>query len=123
QVFIYEGDNDISSGKTRDEILEDTKMVLDKIWSSDPETEIVLISPKPSVARWNLKEQYLALNTALSDLAEDHENLRFADVWHPALDENGMVMKDIFIQDNLHMNQKGYAIWETTIKPFLKDCK
>jgi lysophospholipase L1-like esterase len=35
------------------------------------------------------------------------------------LDTNGMVFKDIFIGDKLHMNAKGYAIWQKIIAPTL----
>jgi len=40
-------------------------------------------------------------------------------VWSPAIDSSGEVMKDIFLEDNLHMNAKGYAIWKKAIEPFL----
>lgn len=123
QVFIYEGDNDLSAGKTTSQILNDTKEVLERIWEASPDTDIVLISPKPSVARWNISDKYLHLNQALQELSEQYPNLHFADVWTPALDKDGTVMKDIFLEDNLHMNPKGYAIWEKTIRPFLKDCR
>jgi lysophospholipase L1-like esterase len=35
------------------------------------------------------------------------------------LDVNGQVFKDIFIEDNLHMNAKGYQIWQKIIAPTL----
>jgi hypothetical protein len=35
------------------------------------------------------------------------------------LTSDGDVMKDIFIGDNLHMNSKGYKIWESLIRPVL----
>jgi lysophospholipase L1-like esterase len=35
------------------------------------------------------------------------------------LDENKEVLKDIFVQDKLHMNEKGYAIWIKIIGPKL----
>jgi lysophospholipase L1-like esterase len=35
------------------------------------------------------------------------------------LQDDGSVMKDIFIADNLHMNAKGYAIWQKIIAPSL----
>jgi lysophospholipase L1-like esterase len=35
------------------------------------------------------------------------------------LDANGMVMQDIFVKDNLHMNAKGYGIWQKIIAPTL----
>ena len=123
QVFIYEGDNDISAGKSNEQILTDAEMVFKKIWAANPDTEIVLISPKPSVARWNLKEQYLALNKSLAARADSDPKLKFVDVWTPVLDDNGLVRSDIFLKDNLHMNEKGYAVWEETIRPFLRSCK
>jgi hypothetical protein len=35
------------------------------------------------------------------------------------LDDNKEVLKDIFIADKLHMNPKGYSIWQKQFTPFL----
>jgi lysophospholipase L1-like esterase len=35
------------------------------------------------------------------------------------LDENKEVLKDIFIADKLHMNAKGYQIWQKQFAPLL----
>ena len=48
KVFIYEGDNDISSGKSNEEILMTFNLITSKIHEALPETEIIIISPKPS---------------------------------------------------------------------------
>lgn len=32
---------------------------------------------------------------------------------------DGNPMNDIFKNDNLHMNAKGYAIWQRIIQPYL----
>lgn len=122
QVFIYEGDNDISSGKTTEQIIMDTEAVCQKIWATNPDITIVLISAKPSVARWHLKGQYEQLNQAFKEMAITYGQLEFADVWTPSLDPDRMVFKDIFLEDNLHMNAKGYAIWKKTLQPFLRKC-
>jgi hypothetical protein len=58
----------------------------------------------------------------LAKLASGDGQVRFADVWTPALDENGVVFQDIFLGDNLHMNEKGYEIWKEVIRPLLSDC-
>lgn len=120
QVFIYEGDNDISAGKSNKEILKDFKEGYKRIRKALPDTEIVLISPKPSIARWELRSQYETLNAALAKWAGKKKNLRFADVWVPMLNAQGEPMPDIFIQDNLHMNAKGYAIWREVISGFIR---
>jgi lysophospholipase L1-like esterase len=35
------------------------------------------------------------------------------------LDESGKPRNDIFLSDGLHMNAKGYAIWQKIIEPYL----
>jgi lysophospholipase L1-like esterase len=44
---------------------------------------------------------------------------KYVDVYTPML-VNGQPRQDIFLQDNLHMNAKGYAIWKEAIAPVLK---
>ena len=43
----------------------------------------------------------------------------FIDVYHKMLKPDGTPLTDIFIEDNLHMNAKGYAIWKKEIEPYL----
>jgi lysophospholipase L1-like esterase len=35
------------------------------------------------------------------------------------LNEQAQPKPEIFLKDNLHMNAKGYAIWQNKIKPHL----
>ncbi len=119
QIFIYEGDNDVSFGKSSRVILKDTKKLVRKIKKSLPDAKILFISPKPSVARWHLRKQYLEVNDKLKKYADRKPKIDYVDVWTPMLDQDGTVFKDIFIKDNLHMNAKGYEIWGKTIRPFL----
>ncbi len=120
-LFIYEGDNDIASDKKPGKILKEAKLLVDRIQQDLPETKVVLISAKPSVARWNLHKKYEKLNKKLERLAKKSNNLEFADVWNAMLDENGQVHTDVFLDDNLHMNKKGYDIWGEVIGEFLKE--
>jgi lysophospholipase L1-like esterase len=119
KVFIYEGDNDISGGKSSEEILVTYELITNKIQEAVPGVEIILISPKPSVARWELKDKYHDLNSKLKNFSKGKKNVTYADLWKPMLDKDKEPMKDIFIKDNLHMNQKGYAIWAKEIKKYL----
>jgi len=62
QIFIYEGDNDVADGKKPVGIMKDTKMVVHQLNKVLPSVPIVLISSKPSLARWELRQTYTKLN-------------------------------------------------------------
>jgi lysophospholipase L1-like esterase len=120
QVFIYEGDNDISLGRSNKDILATADSIVARIMHELPQTQIVFISPKPSVARWHLKEKYESFNTDLQHWTKSKKNVKYADVWKPMLKKNGEVREDLFLKDNLHMNEKGYTIWTAQLKRYLK---
>ena len=121
QIFIYEGDNDINSGEKPAHIIKEMKQLLSMIRevSALAEVPIVLISAKPSVARIHLKKKYLAFNRKLEKLAGKQPNCTYADVWSIVFDSEGELREDIFIEDNLHMNKKGYDLWIKVIAPLL----
>ena len=121
QIFIYEGDNDINAGKSPDEILNEADKLLSLIRKKLPrKVEVVFISPKPSLIRWQLKDKYLDYNRKLEQWTQQQKNVTFIDVWTPMLDANGNVLKDVFIEDGLHMNKKGYEIWAKVIGSCIK---
>ncbi len=120
RIFIYEGDNDINSGKSAEEILANADKLLSLLRAHLPaKVKIIFISAKPSIARWHLKEKYEEFNRKLMVWTSTRKNVLYADVWTPMLDRTGEVRKDFFIEDNLHMNQLGYSVWATVIRKFL----
>ena len=122
-IFIYEGDNDLNSGKSTAQVLADAQSLIQRIKTTHPSVPIGLISPKPSIARWNLKETYEATNAALKALAETDSDLFFVDVWFPSLGSDGKPKPETFREDELHMNEKGYVIWQRAILDTLRAMK
>jgi len=120
QIFIYEGDNDIAAGESPRRIMKEARQLLAAIRAKMPQVEVVLISAKPSIARWSDKKKYEKLNAQLAQWAKKEANLKFIDVWTPMLLPSGEVDPSLFVEDQLHMNGKGYRIWAATIRPFLK---
>lgn len=120
QVIVYEGDNDIASGKSPAQFMTDVKTLVKMIEKELPQTQIAFVSVKPSLARWNLKEKYEKANRKLKKYAQKKDNVEFVDVWNPMLNEEGQPIADIFLEDGLHMNKQGYDIWAEVIAPHLK---
>jgi lysophospholipase L1-like esterase len=119
-LFIYEGDNDIASGKKPDEILKDADNLVDLIRQKLPRSTICFISAKPSIARWNLKEAYLDYNRQLKEFTAHHPRVYYLDVWDRMIGSDGNPKSDIFLDDRLHMNRAGYDIWKEIVSKFLR---
>lgn len=117
-VFIYEGDNDVEGGVRPNKILRSTHEVISQIRQQGYAEAIVIISAKPSLERWHLRRKYRRLNRKYAKLCEKDSLLKFADIWNPML--NGKKLKkDLFIEDGLHMNNKGYTIWYEVLKNYV----
>jgi lysophospholipase L1-like esterase len=119
QIFIYEGDNDLSLGRSAAQIIASADSILSLIRQQLSDAEVIFISPKPSLKRWALKEKYEDYNKQLKHWVSGKRNVRFADVWTPMLDKDGRVMQDIFVADGLHLNEKGYSIWARALQKYL----
>lgn len=119
KIFIYEGDNDIHFGRSAEQIIASAESILLRIRKQLPQSQVIFISAKPSPSRWQLRQKYEAYNKKLKTWTEQQKNVRYADVWTPMLDAEGVVLKDIFIEDGLHLNNKGYAIWTNVLKNYL----
>ena len=115
KVVIYEGDNDINSGQEINFIYKNILKIIERIKDKNDKIKIILISAKPSISRWHLRDKYIQLNQKYRELANKSDFIEFADTWS-AMVENGVLKKDIFIEDGLHLNEKGYEIWEKTLK-------
>ncbi|NND16159.1 MAG: G-D-S-L family lipolytic protein [Eudoraea sp.] len=116
KVFLYEGDNDIFEKKSPAKIVRQTRRIIRRIQKHNGPTPIVVISAKPSLVRWHLKKKYEKLNTRLKALCDKDPSTSYAHIWDSML-EDGVVKKEIFLEDGLHMNAEGYSLWETILKP------
>lgn len=121
KIFIYEGDNDLNAGKTPDKILASADTLLRLIRKRvSGSVTVYFITPKPSLARWHLKDKYVNYHRQLNQWVSRQKHVAVIDVWTPLLDAKGNVMKDIFLEDGLHLNEKGYAIWAKEIGQYVR---
>ena len=119
-LFIYEGDNDIASDKKPSEVMKQARELVAKIRNDLPETRILFISPKPSLAREKLREKYLTFNNRLERYCNRKKQVEFVNVWTPMCDKSGTILPGLFLEDGLHMNKKGYDIWGAAINNYLE---
>ncbi len=120
KIFIYSGDNDLAEGKSVEETFTNYKAVFDGIRKNLPAAEINIIAVKPSPSRARLLPDIKRLNAMIKLHLSGKPSANFIDVYTPMVDKDGQPVKDLFLEDNLHLNKKGYAIWTKVLKPFVK---
>ena len=121
QIVIYCGENDVASSDsiTANVVLERFKQLFILIRSRLPKVPIAFVSMKLSPSREKFWPVMIEGNSLIKDFLNTQKKATFIDVYHAMFNADGTVMKDIFTQDNLHMNAKGYAIWQKIIQPYL----
>jgi len=121
QVVIYCGDNDLASSDTiTPEIVTDRfKTLFHIIRKYLPAANIAYVSIKPSPSRKQLMPKMKRANMQIKSYLGKQKNTSFIDVYQPMLLPDGKPRPEIFLEDSLHMNEKGYAIWKKTIQPHL----
>lgn len=122
QIVIYCGENDVASSDTVSAVivLERFKKLFTDIRRELPNATITFISFKPSPSRWQMKDRMITSNKLIKKYLKKKKNTSFVSVWNSMLDTDGQPIADIFIEDRLHMNAKGYAIWQKIIEPYLQ---
>jgi lysophospholipase L1-like esterase len=120
-ILIYEGDNDTGfpTPVPEEQILDQLRQIIARVHEALPETRIYVLSVKPSVSRWQRWPLAQSVSSGYRAIADDDPLVRYVDVATPFLDNDGNVMTDIFIADNLHFNDLGNAIWGAVIKAAL----
>ena len=120
-VLIYEGDNDTGSRPPipNDLILDQLRQIIARIHAQLPAARIYILSVKPSILRWRVWPVAQQLNVGYRQIAEADPLVYYVDVATPLLNEDGSVMRDIFIADGLHLNAAGNEIWGSTIREAL----
>ncbi len=114
-VVVYEGDNDTSAGKRSQQILEDYQEFVEAVLEAQPSTRIVILSIKPSLARWDVWPEMQASNAAIEAYARGDARVDFVDIGTAMLGADGLPIPGLFVRDGLHMTSAGYDIWDEIV--------
>lgn len=118
-LFLYEGDNDTGNGKTPATVEREFRQLVGIVREALPKTKIVFVSIKPSIRRWHLIDVARAANARVRAVCEEDDLLEYVDAASPLLGGSGEPRADLFVEDELHLNDAGYAIWAELIAPHL----
>lgn len=121
QVVLYEGDNDIGSGASAQEVFQ-SFLAFEKLMQQKlPKVPLVFLAIKPSPSRWALYPTVQEANRLIRAYITAHpQRLRFVDTATPLLGPNGRPQPQFYVADSLHMTPAGYTVWKQVVQPALK---
>ncbi|MGI9288774.1 MAG: GDSL-type esterase/lipase family protein [Pseudomonadales bacterium] len=123
-IVFYAGENDIAGmffGKKKSaaEVLQDFQIFCDKIHAQLADVAIHFIAIKPPKRRIKYWAEMQEANRLIKEFCDTDARLYFVDIVPAMLDDQGQPRFDVFKWDGIHMNEKGYAIWTSTLRPTL----
>lgn len=119
-VVLYEGDNDLASGRKADQILAEFESLVTKHRAALPEAKLICLTIKYSPSRAKLRMDQEAANALLKTRCAKDPHLQFVDLASTLLDEEGKPQPKYFMPDMLHLNPEGYAVWNAKLRPVIE---
>ncbi len=118
-IVFFCGTNDLTALKTPEETLKDFKKFLNLVKNELGNIKVYVIGIKPTVDRLYLDKEERIFNSSIKLLANDDAYLEYINIWDPMLNQDGTRMPELFIEDGLHMNKKGYEVWTRKVRESL----
>lgn len=118
-IVYFTGTNDLAAGSTPAEVVDNVEEFIKRVIKIRPGTRIIILSNTIAISRKHLHERYREANRLLKKMLQQYENAIYVDVTNPGLDDQGRPRPEIYRADSLHLNQKGYDMWEEILRPVL----
>lgn len=126
KIFLLIGTNDLSRGKSVDEVAKNVEKIVERVKRESPATKLYVqsvfpVNPKFNkfLGHMNRQKDIAALNAKIKAIAARH-GVTYIDVYKSLVIPSTDVMNPEYTNDGLHLLGKGYQKWVDVLKPYLK---
>lgn len=126
KIFLLIGTNDLSRGKSMDEIAKNVEKIVERVKCESPTTKLYVQSVFPVNPKFNKFSGHMdrqkkipVLNAKIKAVAARH-GVTYIDVYKSLVTPSTDVMNPEYTNDGLHLLGKGYLKWVEVLKPYLK---
>ena len=118
-VVFFAGTNDLASGKPAEVVLEDFRAFAGRVHAKLPKTRIIYLSITPAPARWANVGEVRQANRLIKEYTMKRPFMFFVDMYDEFVTITGDPRPELFVEDQLHLNSKGYEVWTLRLRPIL----
>lgn len=126
KIFLLIGTNDLSRGKSVDEVAKNVEKIVERVKRESPATKLYVqsvfpVNPKFNkfLSHMNRQKDIAVLNAKIKAVAARH-GVTYIDVYKSLVIPSTDVMNPEYTNDGLHLLGKGYQKWVEVLKPYLK---
>lgn len=122
KIIIYCGENDIANEFPKvkgTEVAKRFQKLYQDIRYKFPNTPVVYLSIKPSPSRWKMRNEMCNANKRIESYLKKQPNGYFVNSWNSLLDKNGKPNASLYLEDELHLNKKGYNILRMLLEQYV----
>lgn len=127
KIFLMIGVNDLSAGRTPEEVAADVATLIDRVAAASPRTRLYVQSvlpindrdiPDASWAHWKKKAEIVETNRLVEALCRER-GIVYIDLASRMMDETGLLDKR-YTNDGLHLTGEGYLVWRDAVMPYIR---
>ncbi|WP_421875499.1 GDSL-type esterase/lipase family protein [Marinoscillum sp.] len=115
-IVIYVGDNDLANGIPPEKVVKKFRMLANLIRTAYPKIPMDFITIKPSPIRTYLLPEIKLTNSLIRKELMNVERASLINIFDSMLNEKGVARPELYLEDELHMNAKGYKIWKGVVR-------
>jgi lysophospholipase L1-like esterase len=120
-VFVA---NDIvgnpETDKTPEHVRDGFRDFILKIRSYNAEAPIFIIAITPTNSRWAVWSKTKKANSLIAQLCDEHKGVIFIPTEDLFLGEDGKPTSELFVSDQLHLSEAGYAVWSKRVRSYVE---
>ncbi|HEY1377099.1 MAG TPA: GDSL-type esterase/lipase family protein [Gemmataceae bacterium] len=118
-VVIHAGGNDLAAGKPPAQVVADFVAVHKAVRAALPDCRVVFIGIKPTLKRLALRDKEREVNDGIRKDLAAAPGAVFVEADQEFCDAAGRPRADLLRDDQLHLNDAGYAILTRLVRPAL----
>lgn len=119
-VVLYCGGNDVAAGKTPEQVAADFREFCTRLHAALPDTRLVVNSIKITPSRWHLREPVAFANALIATHCAADPRRTFLDLTPVMLTPHGLPRDELYVDDCLHLNARGYEVWRAQLAPLVE---